>query len=322
MTEDQTNKNSVAIIGAGIIGCYLGLRLCEKGFKVTVFEKNNHHWPKPCSGLISERIKDFIPITEDIYLRKIESILVHFPPKDINLKLFPPLLLFDRTRLDNFVFNLAEKSGVKFIFGKEIKLPLRGFFRIIACDGAMSYTRDFLRLPKPELRLGVQFLIKEETQTQEIEIWPKVFNKKEYGFLWKIPKNNTAEYGGIGPAGLIKSEIESFLKKENIDVINGEWKAHLIPQGIKLPTSQEITILGDAAGMTKPTTGGGVIWGLKATDILVNNFSDFSKYKKEIEKFFRFKELKGNLMVYLARTFGQNFSFFLPKSLTIDADLF
>ena len=56
----------VAIIGAGICGLYLALKLSESGSEVTVFEKKEKIGKEVCSGLVSERILDFIPESQKL----------------------------------------------------------------------------------------------------------------------------------------------------------------------------------------------------------------------------------------------------------------
>jgi flavin-dependent dehydrogenase len=341
-------KNNIAVIGAGIIGLYLAWRLKEKGFEVTVFEKRDMVGTKPCSSLISERIKKFIPIPDTLYQRKAESVLVHFPKKDIKLKPRPPFLVFTRKDLDEFVFNLAKKQGVNFVFGREVNKIPQGFSKVIGCDGALSHIRKLLCLPSPDFRLGIQYFIKTDNFSSGIdpvrdqrplvraqrkrisngvEIWPKIFKGSlRHGFFWKIPKMGEIEYGAIGPSSVLKKEFEKFCQRQGIglklELELEKLKVALIPQGICLPNSENITLCGDAAGLTKPTTGGGVIWGLTAADILIKHFSDFRRYKKEAERFFKPKILKGKLAISLGYFLGNHSSLFLPKNIPIDADLF
>jgi flavin-dependent dehydrogenase len=316
-------KNSIAIIGAGPIGLYLAWQLKKRGLDVTVFEKRDGIYAKPCSGLISERIKKFIPIPDNLYQRKADSILVHFPKKDIRLNPKPSFLVFERQKLDEFIFNLAKRQGVKFVFKKETNKIPQGFSKVIGCDGAFSKTRGLLSLPSPNFRLGIQYFVKQDSPDSDIEIWQKAFKSSpKYGFFWKIPKAGKIECGGIGPSNLLKKEFEKFCQRQGIHLEVDKLKAALIPQGICLPNLGNITLCGDAAGLTKPTTGGGVIWGLTAADILLKHFPDFIKYKKEVERFFRLKIFKGKIEVSSGYIMGNYFSFVLPKNIPIDADLF
>ncbi len=320
---EKNEKEKVAIIGAGITGLYLSWRLQEKGIQTTVFEKKATIGTKPCSALISARIKEFLPISKEDYLREVLSILTHFPNKSIRIKVKPEFLLFERAELDKLVYNLAKKSGAEVIFGQEAKLPLKGFSKTVVCDGALSETRKKLGLPEPGYRLGLQLFLDNKDRLEEIEVYPRTFKEKlYYGFFWKMPRMKKIEYGAIGPIKSIKPEFEKFLKQQGVFLGQEKWAARLVPQGIELPQEKDITLLGDAAGMTKPTTGGGVIWGIAAADILLKTFPDFLEYKKQTERFFKLKEHKGRAANRLGYFFGEKFPFFLPDSLTIDADLF
>jgi len=62
----------------------------------------------------------------------------------------------------------------------------------------------------------------------------------------------------------------------------------LVPcSGIKMIFSKnkQVALCGDAMGLTKPWSGGGIIWSLYAADILLNNFPNFGKYEKKLRGF-------------------------------------
>ncbi|MBU3964436.1 NAD(P)/FAD-dependent oxidoreductase [Patescibacteria group bacterium] len=326
MTSDA-NKERVAIVGAGIIGLYLAWRLSQKGHSVTVFEKKSNIGGKPCTALISERIKEYLPISDRVYQGRVESILVHFPKKDIRIKARPAYLVFNRDALENFVYDLAKQAGAEIVFNKEIKEIPKGFTKIIGCDGALSQTRQLLSIPIPVCRLGIQFFVDRADRTdmagESIEVWPQKFAcPPKYGFAWKVLKKDNIEYGIIGPTKEAKNGLDVFLTKQEIYLNEGDFKAAMIPQGLRLPKSDKITLLGDSAGMTKPTTGGGIIWGFKAGDILADCFPDFKKYRRKTKRFFILKILKGRIAVSASYFLGNYFPFLLPKKISIDPDLF
>ncbi len=318
------NKEKVAIIGAGIIGLYLAWRLRQKGHSVVVFEQKSNIGGKPCSALISERIKEYLPISDNVYQKRAESVLVHFSKKDIRIKVRPAYLVFEREVLDNFVYNLAKNAGVEIVFNHEIKQIPDGFDRIIGCDGALSQTRQLLSLPRPVCRLGIQYFVSNtDVSGETIEVWPQKFVcHPRYGFTWKVLKKGKIEYGIIGPSQEAKKKFDVFLDKSGVNFEESDFQAAIIPQGLRLPKSDSITLLGDSAGMTKPTTGGGIIWGLKAGDILADSFPDFDKYRRKAKRFFIPKILKGKIAVSVSYYLGRYFPFLLPKQISIDPDLF
>ena len=76
-----------------------------------------------------------------------------------------------------------------------------------------------------------------------------------------------------------------------------------------MPKSNDITLGGDAAGFIKPWSGGGIIWSLKAADVLIEHFPDFLEYKKAALTFFWAKNLK--------RKNDNKFSLFFRKKFSL-----
>ena len=83
---------------------------------------------------------------------------------------------------------------------------------------------------------------------------------------------------------------------------------------------ENITLCGDSSGLTKPWSGGGLIWQLTMADILIKHFPDFQGYQKEVSKFFKGKIQRGKFITSLVYFLGNNFSFILPSNVLIDND--
>lgn len=316
----------IAIIGAGINGLYISWKLAQKGYKVTVFERKKEIGKQACSGLFSENILNFIPESKALIKNEINYCYINFPKRKIKLEFFgnnkkEKFYVIDHDKLDKLVLSLAQQQGVEIILGaqaEDIKLNKlkENFDRIIGCDGAMSETRKSLNLKDPDLYLGILVLVdnSDKKLNNFVETWAT-----KNGFLWKIYRDkNIVEYGIMDEIGESRKIFDRFLKEKNINF--KVKRSAIIPCGLVLSSNSKITLCGDAMGLTKPWSGGGVIWGLTAGDILLSNFPDFKKYKKEVKRFFLFKIIIYKLIKKIVYFLGFYLPWFLPRKVKINSD--
>jgi digeranylgeranylglycerophospholipid reductase len=304
----------VAIVGAGIIGLYLAWQLSQKGHRVTVFEKKDKIGKEACSGLFSQRILKFVPLSKKIIQHQIASVLIHFPQKTLNVKFSKKFLVMNHSELDRLTAGLARKAGAKIMLKHGVSsAELAKFDKVIGCDGAHSFVRQRLGLPRLAGRLGLLGFVRQKNLTDYVETWPV-----RQGFIWKIPRGQETEYGIISQPEEARKLFRDFLKKNKLKV--AKVKSAVIPQGFSIPQHASITLCGDATGLTKPWSGGGVIWGLTAADILLKTFPDFLKYRKEMKKFFGPKIFFSRTTTKLAYFLGFNLSWLLPKKMKMESD--
>ena len=190
--------------------------------------------------------------------------------------------MMEHYRLDKLVANLIDRKKTKIVLNKRIESFPEGFDKIIGCDGAHSQMRKLLKIKDSNCRIGIQGFINKEDFSEFVEVWP---TKK--GFIWKIPRGRKVEYGIIENSEKAKILFDRFLGERNIRLEN--FVSGFIPQGFKIPFNNRITLCGDAAGLTKPWSGGGVIWGLIAANLLLKNFP-----KPDIFLILRIARTKGN----------------------------
>lgn len=313
--EKQSKKTRIAIIGAGVVGLYLAWRLADEKRDVVVFERNSRIGEKPCSCIVSQRLERFLSKETIPQEHVVKYFLVHFPHKVVNLNLKSAHLIINRTELDKGLAELASNKGVVINLDTAVSEKPAGFDKVIACDGALSTLRKKMGVRAPSYRNGIFLRVGKKDYSDKVETWPI-----KTGFLWKVPRGESVEYGGIGKPKEIKKSFPVFLEKQGVGYNQEDLKAHLIPEGPVFSRDNDIALCGDSAGLTKPWSGGGIIWGLTAADILIKHFPDFQKYRRETAGIFRPKIRKGKCYRWLVYQIGRYGSFFLPREVNWNND--
>jgi flavin-dependent dehydrogenase len=318
----------IGIVGCGINGAYLAWKL-SKGNEVDVFEKNNTVGEKPCSELISERIWNFIPKRKDLIRNTIEELLIHFPEKDVKLKFYPRMLVVDRKQITNYIVDLAKQNKAKINLNSEVKrifyiknnkpqISISGkvleFDYLIGCDGYNSIIRKNLGIKDPLYILGIYTRIKKRLKTNIIHVYPL-----KNGISWIIPRGNELEYGIYEKPEIARNEFNAFCKRMKIRP--KEVYSQLIPSRLTKMQKNRIALCGDAVGLTKPWSYGGIIWGLIADDILVKTFPNFRKYEEKVRDYFEPKIFYSKIAVFAGRFLGDKIPFLAPKEIWFDGDL-
>lgn len=284
------------IAGAGPVGLHTA-GLLERGHKVLVLEEHGKIGrPNHCSGLVSRNLGGLVRIKREWVENEVRGAILHSPSgREIRLeKKGTAAYVINRERFDRDI-GRGVRSRVAFNTrlldfsvgrdGVRVRTS-RGVLEskmLIGCDGANSLTARKIGSGPREVLSGLIALVKERDYGDFVEIW---FDKKlSDGFLWRIPRGRAVEYGGLG-SGLKFRVLEKFFGLEVY-----ERRAGAIPIGPGKSYSERVLLIGDAAGQTKPWSGGGVIYGLTcsgiAAGVLERAFQkgDFSEgFLKEYEK--------------------------------------
>ncbi len=292
---------------------YLAWKLSEKGEKVTVFEKKTELGKKECSGLVSERLFEFIPQSKSLVENKIDFVLIHTPRKTFKVRFKKSFFVLSHAKLDKIVAELAQKAGAEIALGREIRSLPKNFDRIIGCDGYNSFARKSLNLKDPFFRLAMQGFLKDKHSSGCVETWGI-----KNGFIWKIPRAGEIEYGIVANPGEAKNLFSNFCKINRLNLSG--IRSSIIPLGLTLAGDSRIALCGDAAGLTKPWSGGGIIWGLESADILLQSFPDFAGYCSIMRKKFSGRIFFSKALTGFGYFMAFNFPWLLPGEVKIDGD--
>jgi len=115
---------------------------------------------------------------------------------------------------------------------------------------------------------GIQYKIKLEDEFFSGDITRVYMQKGVPFFVWIIP-----EGGGIIRLGVIAEngsrELDRVKEEEGIKGEIIDKLAGIIPLGLCQSVYKKVAVVGDAARQIKPLTGGGIYYGMKAAEILV-----------------------------------------------------
>jgi digeranylgeranylglycerophospholipid reductase len=293
------------VVGAGPAGSYTALNLAKLGIKVKVFEE--HHTvglPSHCAGHIgikNLRNLGFYPLPAGIVENTFCKANFYSPfGTKFSIKLSCPVTAsVNRSKFDQYIAKLAEAAGVRYSLNSRVQSLILndGLVRgvqvlcnntkqnvpcrvVVDAEGVSSrLVRQAGLTPfKPE---GLVYAVESETENvQNIEPNAvEVYFGKSYapGFYgWLIPRQDgTAKVGLATCWGNPKQYLERLIKRHPVASKQfakakiTQTNYHAITLGGLIPknyTNGFLTV-GDCASQVKPTTGGGVIFGLTCAKI-------------------------------------------------------
>lgn len=231
------------ILGSGPAGLWLAKNM--EGCDVAVATKGIG---KPaCSGLLSERIKDFF-LPKSAIDNVIEGAVMH-SPSGIKVMLKKKAYVVDRDRYDRLLAGEAKRAGAELLKNPET-LPEAKM--TADCSGT-----------KRNCAFGVKALVRDDTSKSHCDVY---YDRRFTDFyLWRLPRGKRTEYGIIcrNPKPGKEKLLEFFNLDERVRLSAG--KVALGPEG---PSYGDGFIrVGDSAGQVKPFTFGGVIYSMICAEI-------------------------------------------------------
>ena len=348
------------VIGGGPVGSYVAYKLAEAGHRVVVLEQKGRVGEAVCcTGIISQECVSSFAIDSSVILRRANSAKL-FSPSGRLLRLWreeAQACILDRVAFDMAMASRAQGRGAEYALNSLVRDIRVGDDRVIVevarqrerlnfearvvviATGFGSRLIGKLGLGKVgDFVVGAQAEV-ETSGVEEVEVY---FGREIAPgfFAWLVPTSaNWARVGLLSrhsPEAYLK-KLMSFLVAEG-KIISAE--AELSHGGIPLKPlartyNDRLLVVGDAAGQVKPTTGGGIYYGLLCADIAANTLHqalqrdelsarNLARYEREWKG-----KLKRELEIdYYARKFYERLSdgqidriFDIIKANGIDQDL-
>jgi digeranylgeranylglycerophospholipid reductase len=287
MPHSNSYEADIVIIGAGIAGSYTANLLAQSGYKTFVLEKNEESGHKvSCTGIISRECLDLLPDTGKAVQFQAHSAIICSPAGNcLHIdRDSPQAYVLDRAALDRLVAGQAENNGARFFFTSSVTeihsghdsvqivavhRQMRQVFKakavIIASGAGTPLTRAVGLGEINEFARGAQAEVACPS-LKEVEIYSGTDIAPGF-FAWMVPTIGDSAKVGLLSCKNAKPYITHFLntlqQKGRITQATHKVNYSIIPLTPLARTyCQRLLVIGDAAGQVKPTTGGGIFFGI------------------------------------------------------------
>ena len=259
----------IYIVGGGPIGLLTGILLLRQGFDVTLFEEDFEiGYPQHCTGIISYNTLKKYPIDYNkLIIKKYYGVWLEIGDKHLGIfrSSTSKAVVIDRVGLERMLCRKFIDYGGEVKTSSKVNLDVLSRKNrealVIDAGGAKSLFRKGYRHVLPAL----QYVIRIEDISFEDDLAGILVDKtlnKDY-FSWIAPFKNGFYKVGTASSSNVKKKLMTFIERHGSTFSINKKLAGLIVTGgpIKKFIVDNIISVGDAAGMVKITTGGGLLYG-------------------------------------------------------------
>jgi flavin-dependent dehydrogenase len=287
------------VIGAGPVGSYAAQKLASYGYKVAVLEEHDRIGePMQCTGIIGVECFERFHLSTSAVIREANSAKFFSPSvKIIHLQSEKPqAYIVDRSALDRQLADAAAAQGAKFFtscransiaivadrvivitdagdtFEGRTSVIASGFYSKLAQRLGIEKFRDFITGAQAEVT------IKDGSALEEIEIYLDQDLAPGF-FAWLVPTTPQRALLGLFSREKPRKHLQGFIQllcdKGRIASTEAEIKHGAIPlKPLSKTYCKRVIVAGDAAGQVKPTTGGGVYYGMICAQLAADTLKD------------------------------------------------
>jgi geranylgeranyl reductase family protein len=323
------SKYDIVIIGAGPVGIYASIKIAEAGFRVLVIEEDAQIGrPRFCTGLISKEAFDRFYLPREAIENEFCSARI-FSPLGSKVYLESSgiqVYVTDRAVFDQSLWCQAKKTGVEFFLNCRcvgLKINDNYVEERIIFDGIETTIKSEVAILTTGIKYNLHrcvgltgpsnFLDCSQAQVYgdsdgEIEIFVGS-NIAPHSFAWIVPLRENKLRIGLSTYQNSTLFLKAFLKnlklKGRINQKNFNIMRRPVPLGvIKNTYAPRILVAGDAAGQVKPTTGGGIYFGLLCADLAAKVIIDAFKKRNFSSNFLRHYEINWKKKIEFDLTMG------------------
>jgi len=282
---------NVVVVGAGPAGLIASLFLVKAGVKPLVLEVNAMVDSTPCGESCTTAVLNRIPFDSTAYISKIVkgSRLIRSDGSCSYTENETAIL--NRTDWLKGMAGTLAAAGGRIMFGKKVTAVEDDCVRLdsgerlnhevlIGADGPRSPVAGYLGV-KSEKVVVSQYEI--ESDTGDLD-WLELYVDRglSAGYSWIFPKRHSINVGMQGSF----AELDEFISAKGLAGNRILDKAAgIIPvSGIQQLVAGNIALIGDAASMPNPLSGGGLAPIIYAAEILADNIDNLENYQRVVKR--------------------------------------
>jgi geranylgeranyl reductase family protein len=283
----------VAIIGGGPGGLSAARRLAENGRSVTVFEEHDRIGePVHCTGVLAEDAIESMDLPAEAVLNPLSTVRFVAPAGhsfDYTTATTEAVVI-DRQAFDTALAERAERAGARIlrshrvtsvepaIDGVDVTLAngdtTRARAVVLACGANYTFQRRLgLGMPAAFLQSAQLELPADRLGDVEIHFGSEVAPK---GFAWAVPVRRS--HGTFARIGVMADADAGACFSRMLARVGERWavtvpdtlspRRRMLPlASVKRTYADRVLAVGDAAGLVKPTTGGGIYYSVVSGEI-------------------------------------------------------
>ena len=283
----------VAIIGGGPGGLSAARSLADRGWSVIVFEEHEHIGsPVHCTGVLADDVVKTMNLPADAVLNPLSTVRFVAPAGHSfdYTTASTEAVVIDRETFDNALAVRARAAGATISRGRRVIAidPESDRINITLADGECVQARAVVLACganytfQKRLGLGMPATFLQSAQLElpasrlgevEIHFGSEIAPK---GFAWTVPVKRAS--GAFARIGVMAEGDAAVYFSRMLERVRERWgvampdtlspRRRMLPLGsVKRTYSDRVLAVGDAAGLVKPTTGGGIYYSVVSGEI-------------------------------------------------------